>query len=189
MEVYYQVIDGQHGDLDISLEVTDPSGAKIITDYKKPQNVIIKELVIAGDYEFCLDNSFSSFNSKMVFIYVLVEAQDSVEEAIVTVVDNEGQEVKQVESLHWQGVDENGVSYYVQIEAIADSLTRTLKKVVKARHMLDLYGATKSRDSYLAFKEIFVVDLWSGFQITVMFLVGMLQVFMIKKLFRRQSSY
>lgn len=190
MEVYYQVIDGQHGDLDISLDVTDPIGTKIITDYKKPQNSIIKDLVLDGAYEFCLDNSFSTFNSKMVFIYVMLEGrEDDAQEAVVTVVDNEGNEIKQIETLNWEGIDENGQLYYVEVQAIANSLTRTLKSVVKARHMLDMHGASRSRDSYLAFEGIFVVDLWSGFQITVMFIVGMVQVFMIKKLFKNASPY
>ncbi|KOB69429.1 Transmembrane emp24 domain-containing protein 1 [Operophtera brumata] len=187
MEVYYQVLDGQHGDLDISLDVIDPIGEKIVSDYKKSQNAIIKDLVLDGVYSVCLDNTYSIMNSKLVFVYVMIEDQASETpepEAEVSVVDNEGNEVKQVEALHWMGTDEAGEPYYIAVEHVADSMSRTLRHVVKARHMLDMYAATKSRDSYVAFEETFVVDMWSGFQISFMCVVGLVQVYMIKKLFR-----
>lgn len=189
MEVYYQVIDGQHGDLDISLDVIDPTGNKIVSDYKKPENAIIKDLILDGDYAFCLDNTFSVMNSKLVFIYVTIEdqASETVQEnntsADVSVLDSEGNEVKQVEALHWMGTDYNGEQYYIPVENIADCMSRILKHVVKARHMLDLYAASKSRDAHIAFEDTFVVDMWSGLQISFMCVVGLMQVYMIKKLF------
>ncbi|XP_075982627.1 transmembrane emp24 domain-containing protein 5-like [Anticarsia gemmatalis] len=186
MEVYYQVLDGQHGDLDISFDIIDPHAVKIVSDYKKSQNSIIMELEADGDYAFCMDNTYSMMNSKLVFVYVLIEDKEvKTDEAEVAVVDAEGGEQKEEEILEWGGVDENGELYYLEVAHIADSLSRTLKHVVKARHLLDIYGATKSRDSYLAFEDTFVVDVWSSFQISLMFVVGMLQVYMIKKLFKR----
>lgn len=188
MEIYYQVLDGQHGELDISLDVIDPAGNKIVSDYKKAENAIIKDLDLDGAYSICLDNTFSIMNSKLVFVYVMIEdqANETVQEseAEVSVVDNEGNEVKQIEALHWMGTDEEGEPYYIAVEHVADSMSRTLKHVVKARHMLDMYAASKSRDSYMAFEETFVVDIWSGFQISCMCIVGLVQVYMIKKLFK-----
>lgn len=194
MEIYYQVVDGQHGDLDISLDVIDSAGSKIVSDYKKSENAIIKELVLDGDYAICLDNSFSVMNSKLVFVYVMIEDQDKSKkenevEAEVTTLDDKGNEVKEVEELHWTGTADNGEPYYVSVAHIADSMSRTLKHVVQARHMLDLYSATKSRDSYLAFEGTFVVDMWSSFQIIFMCVVGLVQVFMIKQLFKSPKDF
>ncbi|XP_012544401.1 transmembrane emp24 domain-containing protein 5 [Bombyx mori] len=187
LEVFYQVIDGQHGDLDISFDVIDPNGVKLISDYKKPENSIIIELDYDGDYAFCMDNTYSVLNSKLVFVYVSIEAPENKKDkaAPITFVDDAGNERIVEEVLQWMGTDENGKTYYLDIEFIAESLLHTLKLVLRARHLLDRYGAAKSRDSYLAVADTFIVDVWSAFQITFMCIVGMLQVYMIKQLFNK----
>ncbi|XP_032521409.2 transmembrane emp24 domain-containing protein 1-like [Danaus plexippus] len=185
MEFFYQVIDGQHGDLDISVEVIDPEGNKLVSDYKKSENSIIMDLEHDGDYVFCLDNTYSIMNSKLVFVYVVVEDRKDDSETEVTIV-NDGDEEEIVE---WLGQDRDGSNYTIEVSKINESLIRTLNHVVKARHMLDMYSATKSRDSYLASEDTFIVDCWSGFQITLMSSVGFLQVYMIKKLFDRPNTH
>ncbi|XP_047537030.1 transmembrane emp24 domain-containing protein 1-like [Vanessa atalanta] len=193
MELYYQVLDGQHGDLDISVDVIDPRGIKLISDYKHSQNSIIMDLEYEGDYVFCLDNTYSVMNSKLVFVYVVIEDKKSENETEVSVVDSEGQEHTEEEILEWVGEEHNGDKYTVKVTDIAASLMRTLNYVVRARHMLDMYSASKSRDSYIAIEDTFIVDMWSAFQITFMMCVGFVQVYMIKKLFDRpcniQSHY
>lgn len=75
----YQVIDGGHGDLDISFELQNPNGHAIITEYKKSDNIHRFDAIVEGDYRFCFDNSFSSFNTKTVFFELIIEwdgAQD-----------------------------------------------------------------------------------------------------------------
>lgn len=192
MELYYQVLDGQHGDLDISVEVIDPKGIKLLSDLKHSQNSIIMDLEHDGDYVFCLDNTHSLINSKLVFVYVVIDdkGKSEVEEsdAHVSVVDGEGQEEPEEEILEWIGTDEDGTTYAIEVTKIIDSMMRTLNYVVRARHMLDRYSATKSRDSYSALEDTFIVDLWSAFQIVFMACVGLLQVYMIKKLFDRPCT-
>lgn len=187
MEVYYQVLDGQHGDLDISMDVIDPTGNIIVSDFKKPENSVIMDLLIDGDFSFCLDNTFSVMNSKLVFINVMLENQQSGNvteaETVVGVLENDRNHGNQTEALHWTGTDVNDEQYYVPVADIADSMSRTLKHVSKARHMLYLYAASKSRDSYLAIEGTFMVAMWSAIQISCMCAVGLGQVCMIKKLF------
>ncbi|KAF9415487.1 hypothetical protein HW555_006909 [Spodoptera exigua] len=197
LEVYYQVLDGQHGDLDINFKVIDPKNVTLLTDKKSSENSIIMDLEMDGDYAFCMDNTYSMMNSKLVFLYVLVEdkhgaTRSDVEAKTTESADSgdvekdaEGDEAEPKEVLEWQGTDENGESYYLEVGKIADSLSSTLAHVVKSRHLLSIYSAAKSRDSYLAFEDTFIVDVWSGIQISLMFVVGMLQVYMIKKLFSR----
>lgn len=189
METFYQVLDGQHGELDISFDIIDPNGEKLVQDYKRAQNSIIMDLKVDGDYVFCLDNTHSMVNSKLVFVYVMMENKENEndKEAQVAVVEEDG-EHKEEEVLEWEGIDDQGEKYYIEVDQIAESLKRTLKHVVSARHLLDLYGAMKSRDSYMAFEDTFVVDVWSAFQISLMFVVGLLQVYMIKKLFNRRDD-
>ncbi|XP_035449920.1 transmembrane emp24 domain-containing protein 5 [Spodoptera frugiperda] len=196
LEVYYQVLDGQHGDLDINFKVIDPKNATLLTDHKSSENSIIMDLEMDGDYAFCMDNTYSMMNSKLVFLYVLVEDKNGVTRSDAEATtgsdsgdgqkDAEGDEAEPKEILEWEGTDENGESYYLEVGKIADSLSATLAHVVKSRHLLSIYAATKSRDSYLAFEDTFIVDVWSGIQISLMFVVGMLQVYMIKKLFNRE---
>ncbi|XP_053613336.1 transmembrane emp24 domain-containing protein 1-like [Plodia interpunctella] len=188
METYYQVLDGQHGELDITFDIIDPSGEKMVHDYKRSQNSIIRDLQLDGDYVFCMDNSYSVMNSKLVFVYVMIEDKQNKEVEAEVAVEEGGVEHKEEQVLEWEGFDEYGNAYYIEVERIAESLKVTLKHVVKARHMLDVYSAAKARDSYLAFEETFVVDVWSAFQISVMCLVGFVQVYMIKKLFNRSSN-
>lgn len=188
IEVYYQVLNGQHGDLDISLDVIDPIGNKIVSDYKKSENSVIKDLVLDGDYAVCLDNTFSVMNSKLVFIYVMIEDDQSetvseAETKVSVIEGGDGNKAKQVEALHWTGTDDTDGPYYIPVEVIANSMSRTLKHVVRARHMLDLYAASKSRDSYIVKESTFIVDLWSGMQIGCMCVIGLMQVYMIKNLF------
>ncbi|XP_026760594.2 transmembrane emp24 domain-containing protein 5-like [Galleria mellonella] len=190
LEVYYQVLDGQHGDLDIIFEIINPQGVQLVADYKKSQNSIIMDLEMDGDYVFCMDNTISVINSKLVFVYVMIENKvtDDNDETEVSVVDADGERKEEEEVIEWTGTDEEGNAYYIEVKHIHESLSRTLKQVVKARHLLDLYGAMKSRDSYLAFEDTFIVDVWSIFQIFFMITVGLLQVYMIKKLFNRSNN-
>lgn len=184
MELFYQVIDGQHGDLDISVDVLDPNGVRLISDYKKSQNSIIMDLEQDGDYVFCMDNTYSLMNSKLVFMNVIIE--DTVNENDEKV-GNDGAEDKEIEIVEWVGTTEDGEEYKIEVTLIIDSLIKTLNHVMKARHMLDLYSASKSRDSYMALEDTFIVDAWSAFQIVFMVIVGLIQVYMIKKLFTKQT--
>ncbi|XP_072929825.1 transmembrane emp24 domain-containing protein 5-like [Epargyreus clarus] len=186
MELYYQVIDGQHGDLDISVDVIDPEGVKLLADYKKSQNSIIMDLVKDGEYVFCMDNTYSLMNSKLVFMNVVIEDTVKEKDEKVSVVDGDGAEHEEVEIVEWVGTTEDGEEYKIDVTLIIDSLIKTLNHVMKARHMLELYSASKSRDSYMALEDTFIVDAWSAFQILFMMIVGLIQVYMIKKLFTKQ---
>lgn len=191
LEILYEVIDGQHGDWDISFDIFDPNDHKILEDYKRTRNHMFFHLGVDGEYSFCLDNTFSLMNSKLVFVYVLFENKQAInpetnDEAEVSVGDDNGNghpEKEEEEILEWQGFDEEGNPYYIEVTNITESMTRILNNALKARHLLDVYGASKTRDSYLAIQDTFIVDMWSGFQITCMLIVGMVQVYMIKKLF------
>ncbi|XP_047504528.1 transmembrane emp24 domain-containing protein 1-like [Pieris napi] len=187
MEFFYQVLDGQHGDLDISVDVFSPNGDKIISDHKKSQNSIIMDLEHEGDYIFCLDNTHSLMNSKLVFVYVVIEEKNKKEDSDVSVIGEDEEEHKDEAIVEWFGVDENDETYVIPVSVIIDSVARTLNYVIRARHMLDIYSATKTRDGYLALEDTFIVDVWSACQITLMIFVGTLQVYMIKNLFNGHS--
>lgn len=76
IDIEYQVIDGGHGDLDISFELVNPVGHPHVSEYKKPDNIHRINTIVDGDHKFCFDNSFSSFNTKTVFFEIIVEWDD-----------------------------------------------------------------------------------------------------------------
>lgn len=63
----------QQGDLDISFELQNPHGHPIVTEYKKSDNIHRFDVLVEGDYRYCFDNSFSSFNTKTVFFELIIE--------------------------------------------------------------------------------------------------------------------
>lgn len=73
IDLEYQVIDGGHGDLDISFQLQNPDGFTIVQDYKKSDNIHRQAAQTDGDHRFCFDNSFSSFNRKTVFFEIIIE--------------------------------------------------------------------------------------------------------------------
>lgn len=77
IDIEYQVIDGGHGDADISFVLYDTNGKIISSDYKKSDNIHRHEALLDGDYRFCFDNSFSMFNTKTVFFEIIVETDES----------------------------------------------------------------------------------------------------------------
>lgn len=68
IDVEYQVIDGGHGDLDITFHLVDPTGRILVADFKKSENNHQVTANMDGDYKFCFDNTFSSYNAKTVFL-------------------------------------------------------------------------------------------------------------------------
>lgn len=73
IDIEYQVIDGGHGDLDISFELRNPNGYAMESDYKKSDNIHRSIAHLDGDYAFCFDNSFSIYSSKTVFFEIITE--------------------------------------------------------------------------------------------------------------------
>lgn len=75
IDVEYQVIDGGHGDLDVSFELTNPNGYHLVREYKKSDNIHRVKVTTDGDHEFCFDNSFSTFSRKTVYFEIIIEAE------------------------------------------------------------------------------------------------------------------
>lgn len=83
MLLLLQVISG--GDLDIDFEILDPYGRVLAQDYRRVENLhVIEKLSADGTYQFCLDNSFSLFSDKTVYIDVLIFDPQETTEAPAT---------------------------------------------------------------------------------------------------------
>lgn len=80
IDIEYQVIDGGHGDLDTSFELAEPGGRIVYADFKKSDNIHRHKVLVAGDYRFCFDNTFSRINKKTVFFELIIENENGPQE-------------------------------------------------------------------------------------------------------------
>ncbi|XP_055911174.1 transmembrane emp24 domain-containing protein 1 [Eupeodes corollae] len=172
IDIDYQVIDGSHGDLDISFTLSEPVGLIIVSDFKKSENIHRYEAKKDGDYRFCFDNSFSTFNRKTVFFELVVEKEGGENDA-------------------WHDILE-GLSpeefYEMKVQDIMDYIGRIRMHIVKARQLQDVLRSNEARDRNIAENNYFKVNFWSFFQICAMILVGGLQVVMVRSIFETDSK-
>lgn len=168
IDIDYQVIDGGHGDLDITFRLADPTGRILIIDYKKSENNHRIEAEVDGDYRFCFDNTFSSYNTKTIFFELIIENDNEWD-------SNENLDVQPdlVYDNHMQ-----------EFEEILNEIRSHLKK---AKHFQDLIKSTEARDRNLAEENYFKVNTFSFIQLTLMLFVGIIQVIMVKSLFDDSS--
>lgn len=170
IDIEYQVIDGGHGDLDISFSLADPIGLIIVSDFKKPENIHRHDVQKEGDYRFCFDNTFSTFNRKTVFFELIVEKEGE---------QNLGDD-------QWNDVLEGLTPeeyYEMKVQDILDYIGRIRMQMTKARQIQDMLRSHEARDRNLAETNFSKVNSWSLFQICAMIGVGLLQVFLVRSIF------
>ncbi|XP_057670398.1 transmembrane emp24 domain-containing protein 5 [Diorhabda carinulata] len=170
LDIEYQVIDGGHGDLDINFRFVHPSGRILLTDFKKSENNHRIDVVMDGDYRFCFDNSFSSYNTKTVFFELVVERDDNSEWS-----DN---------SVNFNTQDEDFESKIYNAQEILNNIKNHLSKV---RSLQDLIKSSEARDRNVAEENFFKVNTFSLVQLSLMLVVGFIQVVMVKSLFDDRS--
>lgn len=170
IEIEYQVIDGGHGDLDITFRLAEPSGRILIQDFKKSENNHRADAATDGDYKLCFDNSFSSYNVKTVFFELVVYNDDDGEWG-----SDENMDFDKVQAFEVKAED---------VQEIVNSVRNHLNKV---RHLQDLIKSTEARDRNIAEENYFKVNTFSMVQITIMILVGLIQVVMVRSLFDDRS--
>ncbi|KAF5289471.1 hypothetical protein FQR65_LT11844 [Abscondita terminalis] len=171
VDLEYQVIDGGHGDLDISFTISEPMGRVLTADIKKPENVHSFEALQNGDYKFCFDNTFSSYNTKTVFFELLVDRDYESEENIFNLVE---------------GVSLDEV-YDLKVEDIKEIINKVKGHLSKARLLQDVFKSFEARDRNVVEENYFKVNTFSMVQLAIMIIVGIVQVIMVKSLFDDKS--
>lgn len=169
LSIDYQVIDGGHGDLDITLSLYDGRGTKIFHDYKKSEGTYRHLVQEAGDYSVCFDNTFSAFNRKTVFLELYVESQEP--------------EGETTEAFGITAKFNTQQLYEMQLFEIMAYINRIHSTLSKARQIQDMLRSTEARDRNLAEANFLKVNNWSLFQVCAMILVGLLQVFLVRSIF------
>lgn len=175
IDIEYQVIDGSHGELDISFQLVDPTGRIIFADFKKSENGHRVEATLTGDYKFCFDNKFSSYNMKTVFFEIIVEGSEDE-----TWGDND------VNLDDFEGLTPDEM-LDLRVQDIQDAIYKVRSNLNKVQHLQDTIKSHEARDRNIAEENFFKVNSWSMIQILVMFTVGLVQVVMLKSLFDNTS--
>ena len=70
-----QVVEGG-GEMDITFQVISPSGALVVDDQKKTDDLHTVQADEKGVYAFCFDNSFSTLAEKTVYADLGLESDD-----------------------------------------------------------------------------------------------------------------
>lgn len=170
VELDYQVIDGGHGDLDITFQIFDPLGRILIADYKKSGNTHTITSQMSGDFKFCFDNTFSSFNTKTVFFEIII--------------DNDDDDFGAGENM--EGLNPEDV-YELKIQDIEEIVNRVRADMNKIRQLQDIIKSIEARDRNIAEENFFKVTTFSLVQIVIMIVVGSIQVIMLRSLFDDNS--
>nr|CAI5818987.1 unnamed protein product [Callosobruchus analis] len=176
IDVDYQVIDGGHGELDITFHLVDPTGKIIVADYKKSENTHTAESTLDGDWRFCFDNSFSSYNAKTVYFEISVGLEDEWGEADDEPFDFDDDTLKSSQVLD------------LQIGDVQEIINKVRGHLNNAVHLQDALKADEARDRNIAEENYFKVNTYSLCQLFIMFFVGFIQVVMVKSLFDDQSK-
>ncbi|XP_067640551.1 transmembrane emp24 domain-containing protein 5-like [Eurosta solidaginis] len=174
IDIEYQVIDGGHGDLDISFSMIDPIGLIIVSDYKKPENIHRHGANKEGDYGFCFDNTFSSYHRKTVFFELIIE-----------------QEGQSSNNNDWNKVSTAKTPeelYEIQVHEILEYVGRVHIHLSKAHQILNMLRSNEARDRNLAEANYNKVNMWSLMQIIAMISVGLIQVFMLQSIFDTNNT-
>lgn len=171
MDLDYSVIDGGHGDLDISFTLAEGNGKILFNDYKRSENIHRIDVKSDQIFRFCFDNSFSTFNRKTVFFELIIEAQGD----------------ENANSFDYEGLNPEEV-YDVQVQDIYDSVIKVKGFLQRAKQYQDILSTYEARDRNIAEQNFHRVNIWSFIQIFLMVAVGTLQVFMVRSLFDTDSK-
>ncbi|XP_050314002.1 transmembrane emp24 domain-containing protein 5-like [Anthonomus grandis grandis] len=174
-EIDYQVISGGHGDLDISFYLAEPTGRILVADFKKAEKHHIVQIDKTGEYKFCFDNSFSTFNTKTVYFEISVH-EDSSE-------DTSSEEWQ----LNYEFSSKNLINEE-QIKYFYQSLNHVRSELNKAAELQNLIKVTEAKDRNIAEEAFFKVNLLSIVVLVVMVLSGLMQIILIKSIFEEKSK-
>jgi p24 family protein gamma-2 len=177
METEYQVVQG--GELDISYWISTPSNRVIFTELRKPGGQHQFRTDEIGEYKFCFDNSFSRFARKQVFFFLGTNDK---------FIDPNFQVQNVFDSINNQiGRDQLG-ELDNKLESFREAFHRVQVNMEKAQRMQNMFRAYEVIDRNVMEHNYDRVNFWSTLNISLMVLVGIIQVYMIRSLFEDRSK-
>ena len=162
MEVQYQVLTG--GELDINFMVKNPQGAFIVIDHSS-EGWWPLDIDETGEYAICLDNTLSRLSSRLVFL------------SMITTAGTTDMDLRESEAT---------------VDPVAEEMTQKvnrielkLSKVVSMQHY---FRAREARHRIMAESNSSKVFWWSMLECVLMVTSGLIQVVVIRSLFRTRRK-
>ncbi|XP_013420995.1 transmembrane emp24 domain-containing protein 5 [Lingula anatina] len=162
IHISFEVLRGAERQID--MVVKSPHGDLIENFQWKTDGAFERQIKLPGVYEFCFDNSFSRFASKLVYFYLVTFSTSAW--------DNFSKELQDMD---------------IKTENFSQSIGKVDKAITD---MLFYQGQSRQqhiRDWYVAVSNRNYIQYWSIFQCTVIILVGSLQVYFLRKMFDSQN--
>jgi len=182
LELDYQVIDGQQGELDIDFYISSPSGRRIVMESRKSDSSHRNKVTESGDHSICFDNMFSMFSSKTVFFEI---STDNDEDQIG---DDKSDEVwGDIDKSFYAGLRPEEI-YEIHVQDIKDSVAKVRGKLTRAQQFQDQLRAFEARDRNVAENNFSRVNFWSVIHIISLVVTGFIQVIMLRSLFDEKSA-
>ncbi len=148
------------GDLDINLAIRDPFGGIVINDQRKSDSLHRMDGKTPGEYQMCFDNSFSTFQNKLVFFEIF----EDIQETHANEFRDLGQGGMKVDTLG------------VKMEDLGQSLGRVHLNLEKCIKSLTVKKHFEAVDRIIGENNFEKVNFYSALQTVVMVLVGIVQV-------------
>lgn len=182
IELEFQVVssNAQTGKLDITAFLKTPSGSTLWEEYMKEEGnyQMHEEKKEEGDYKVCFSNQMSTWSDKTVYFEVEVTDPDDDYDDYI---DSE-----EMEEMRGRNEDTEKM-FEMKVEDIKTSIHQVRTKVGKMRHFQWMLGAFMSKDINQVESNMEKINLWSIVHLTIMLVVGFLQVFMVRQLFEDKS--
>ena len=164
----YQVLDtsGEIASLDIDFNLSLPSGEPIVVQYRREagRHSFPGGNYQVGDYRICFNNKFSVLSSKLVLFEVTVDKEEEADRGGRRGL-GEGQDYQETAE------ELDNILYNIRQLVVAASIDQTRMLVWNAK------------DRRLADRKIKRVNNMSFVIVSFIIIGGLLQVFMIKRLF------
>ena len=170
--VEYGVLSGggQYAKLDINFRMVDPRGIPLVAEFRKRGGSHSFDNII-GDYKICFDNKFSMTSSKVVYFEVTVGQNDEIYDDLVRVF-RDGEQF---------GVEDK---YEDNVQEIEDKLKKIKQDIIKSEHHQKQIQRNLIRDKGMADNNINRVDTMSLVLVVFMVVTGIVQVVIVKRLFK-----
>ena len=168
--VDYEVLDtsGEIARLDIDFNLSLPGGEAVVVQYRREdgRHSFSGGNYKVGDYRICFNNKFSVLSSKLVLFEVIVDKDEEEK-------DGRGDKT---------GLGE-GREYEEKAEELDSILFTIRQQVMAASGLQSRMLVWQGKDRMLADRKIRRVNNMSFVIVSLIIIGGLLQVFMIKRLF------
>ncbi|XP_023215936.1 transmembrane emp24 domain-containing protein 5-like [Centruroides sculpturatus] len=173
LDTDYENIDTKNK-LEISFALYSPQGKNLISETKKSDGIHRYDIQETGDYKFCFDNKFSHFSTKTVYFDIFIDSDD----------DDDDEEA-------WNNPDITFQPDTLQndtLSQIKQSINNVRDKLNQIQHFQNQRRSIGTRRQNIQEHNHSAINTFSIIIIITMFLVGSVQVIMVRSLFEEKSK-